>query len=72
MPRYVINKNQQSNGDHEIHDATNGCIYMPLQQNQVDLGVHGNCQSAVAAAKKQWPSNKINGCRTCCYPCHTS
>lgn len=26
MPDYFINKNHKANGDHEVHDATNGCF----------------------------------------------
>lgn len=72
MPNYIINKNQQTNGDHEVHDATNGCSFMPNPENQIALGFHLSCMNAVAYAKSQWPSNRINGCYYCCNPCHTS
>ncbi|QIR94027.1 hypothetical protein FR729_13585 [Vibrio alginolyticus] len=72
MPNYIINKNQQTNGDHEVHDATNGCSYMPNIENQVSLGSHSSCHYAVAHAKAKWPNNRINGCYYCCNPCHTS
>lgn len=72
MPNYVINKNQQANGDHEVHDITNGCSYMPASENQISLGYHPSCQSAVLDAKRRWPGYRINGCYYCCKPCHTS
>jgi len=72
MPKFVINKNQQSNGDYEIHNATTGCSFMPNPENQIDLGYHNNCQEAVSYAKRQYPNKKINGCYYCCRPCHTS
>ena len=72
MPRFIINKNQQSNGDHEVHNATTSCTYMPSNENQIDLGYHNTCQEAVAFAKRKWPNNKINGCYYCCRDCHTS
>lgn len=72
MPYYVINKNSQSNGDHEVHDATNGCSFMPNTENQIDLGLHSSCYYAVLEAKSRWPDSKINGCYYCCNSCHTS
>lgn len=72
MQKFVINKNQQNNGDHEVHNATKGCSYMPNVENQVDLGYHSSCKEAVTKAKQQWPNNRINGCYYCCNSCHTS
>jgi hypothetical protein len=72
MYRFVINTNAQPNGDHEVHNATTGCSYMPHTQNQVDLGYHPNCQAAVAEAKRRWPTSRINGCYWCAPNCHTS
>ena len=72
MHRFVINKNAQANGDHEVHNVSTGCSYMPDAQNQIDLGHHMGCQGAVSEAKRRWPTNRINGCYYCCRPCHTS
>lgn len=72
MPIFVINKNQQQNGDHEVHNKTNGCAFMPEPANQIDLGYHASCRQAVAQAKQQWPTNRINGCYYCSNECHTS
>jgi len=72
MPRFIINKKPQANGDHEIHNATTGCTYMPAQANQIDLGTHATCQSAVLDAKGRWPNDRVNGCYFCCNQCHTS
>lgn len=72
MARFIINKNAQRNGDHEVHNASTGCSYMPAAGNQIDLGDHASCHGAVAAAKKTWPNNQINGCYYCCSACHTS
>lgn len=71
MPNYIINKNPQSNGDHEVHDTTAGCTHMPYQENQISLGYHMSCQGAVADAKSRWPNNRINGCYYCCNACNT-
>ena len=68
MARYYVNKNAQSNGDHEVHKA--GCSYMPAEQNRLYLGDFANCQEAVREAKKTYPQS--NGCYYCSYACHTS
>lgn len=72
MPQYIINNNSQPNGDHEVHDKTNGCSYMPKAENQIDLGYYTSCYGAVTEAKRRWPKERINGCYYCCNPCHTS
>ena len=72
MPRFIINSQQQQNGDHEVHNATTGCTFMPNPENQVDLGNYPSCREAVAAAKAKWPTSRINGCYYCCAACHTS
>lgn len=72
MDKFIINKNPQANGDHEIHNVTKGCSYLPLVQNQVDVGYFANCQQAITKAKSSWPNNKINGCYWCSTTCHTS
>ena len=37
MPQFIINKNAQANGDHEVHNATNGCTFMPETNSQINL-----------------------------------
>jgi hypothetical protein len=72
MDRFILNKNAQVNGDHEVHNVTKGCLYMPNSANQIDLGYHSSCHEAVAKAKKMWPQYRINGCYYCANECHTS
>lgn len=72
MNQFIINSNQQPNGDHEVHNRTTGCSHMPDPANQVDLGFHTSCHGAVQKARTQWPSSRINGCYYCCRACHTS
>ncbi|SIO13568.1 hypothetical protein SAMN02745824_3089 [Parasphingorhabdus marina DSM 22363] len=69
MPHFIVNKNAQSNGDHEVHNKTAGCNNMPLASNQKDLGYHTSCYGAVAEAKKTYPQS--NGCYYCANACHT-
>ncbi|MFH1302096.1 MAG: hypothetical protein ABIK07_13625 [Planctomycetota bacterium] len=67
MSRYYVNKNAQSNGDHEVH--TTGCTYMPDWNNRIDLGDFASCGPAVREAKKHY--TQVNGCYYCSKPCHT-
>jgi len=68
MAKYYVNKNAQSNGDHEVH--TTGCSFMPNQENRTYLGEFLTCRPAVQEAKKTYP--KSNGCYYCSKTCHTS
>ncbi len=68
MASYYVNKNAQSNGDHEVH--TSGCIWLPDVNNRKYLGEFDNCRGAVIEAKKTYPQS--NGCKHCSLPCHTS
>lgn len=72
MYLFVIDQNPQNNGDHEVHNKSTGCSYMPNPENQVSLGYHQSCSSAISEAKSKWPQSKINGCFYCCNACHTS
>ena len=70
MPIYCVNKNAQSNGDHEVHDLTPGvCNRLPSSSNRLDLGYHPDCQSAVRQAKNSY--RQSNGCYYCCPSCNT-
>jgi hypothetical protein len=70
MPKFIVNKNAQSNGDHEVHNETKGCQNMPLDHNREDLGWHDTCHSAVSQAKRIY--TRANGCYYCANECHTS
>lgn len=67
MARYYVNKNAQSNGDHEVHKV--GCAWMPEQENRIYLGDFNSCQEAVRAARQYFP--KSDGCAFCSPACHT-
>lgn len=69
MPRYYVNKNAQSNGDHEVHQST-GCPTPANEENRLYLGIFQTCHGAVREAKKHYPQS--NGCANCCPDCHTS
>ncbi|MDF4820311.1 hypothetical protein ABK988_22635 [Vibrio parahaemolyticus] len=67
MARYYVNKNTQTNGDHEVHRQ--GCNWMPDETNRLYLGDFATCRSAVTEAKKTY--SKSNGCFYCSRECHT-
>ncbi len=68
MARYYVNKNAQSNGDHEVHKS--GCSWLPNVENRYFLGDYSSCKRAVTEAKKRY--SKVNGCYYCSNNCHTS
>lgn len=65
--RYYVNRNAQSNGDHEVH--TSECSRLPDATNRLFLGTFSSCGPAVTEAKKTYP--KSNGCYYCSKACHT-
>jgi hypothetical protein len=68
MASYCVNRNSQSNGDHEVHVYS--CSYLPAAENRLYLGDFATCGPAVTEAKKHYAQS--NGCYYCCNPCHTS
>lgn len=69
MPRYYVNKNAQSNGDHEVHRA-DYCPTPANEENRLYLGNFNSCHGAVAEAKRHYP--RANGCANCSEECHTT
>lgn len=67
MKYYYVNKQPQSNGDHEVHAAE--CSFLPDVQNREYLGYFNNCREAVATAKRTYPG--ADGCFYCSRECHT-
>ena len=68
MTNYYVNRNAQSNGDHEVHQQ--GCYWLSLVAYPQYLGLFLSCHGAVQEAKKFYPT--ANGCIHCSRPCHTS
>lgn len=69
MPRYIVNKNAQPNGDHEVHVINNTCGHLPNTENWFELGNHSTCGPAVTKAKQTY--RQSNGCAYCCEACNT-
>jgi len=67
MDYYYVNKNAQSNGDHEVHKE--GCDYLPETNNRISLGSFSNCREAVEKAEEHF--TQVNGYYYCSIECHT-
>ena len=70
--KYFLSKQSQYTGEHEVHNATTGCTYMPGMEHLIKLGLHSSCAAAIAHARSPFPEIKINGCYFCCNSCHTT
>ncbi|HMO77938.1 MAG TPA: hypothetical protein PKA42_03465 [Candidatus Paceibacterota bacterium] len=68
--KYIINKNSQSTGEHEVH-AEIYCSHLPLPENRIALGNYDNCSDPIREAKSKWPHLTIDGCKHCIPQCHT-
>lgn len=67
MPKYYVNKNAQSGGEHEVH--TSGCSWLPKEENRIYLGTFTTCQAAVIEAGKHY--SNVDGCKYCSEGCNT-
>ncbi|MEA2016622.1 MAG: hypothetical protein U9O59_08005 [Actinomycetota bacterium] len=67
MPDYYVNKQEQENGDHEVHEYN--CSWLPKEENRKYLGYFSDCHDAVRKAKERY--SQSNGCKYCCPACHT-
>ena len=65
---YYVNKNTQSNWDHEVH--TSNCSFLPEEKNRIYLWSFDSCKDAVKKAKEYYPQS--NWCYWCSSACHTS
>jgi hypothetical protein len=65
---YYVNKNEQTNGDHEVH--TSECSWLPDVDNRIYLGSFSSCSDAVDKAKEHY--DQVNGCYWCSNDCHTT
>ena len=64
---YYVNKNAQSNWDHEVHNSS--CSRLPDSANRLYLGIFSSCKDALKEAKKHY--NDVDWCYYCCNECHT-
>lgn len=69
MANYYVNKNEQSDGYHEVHIDDNSCSHPPEVANRRDLGWHLTCAGAIEEARKIYA--KSDGCYYCIPECHT-
>jgi len=66
--RFCINKNAQTNEDHEVHRHT--CSWLPDAENRPYHGDFATSQEAVKEARRYY--DQVNGCYYCCPETHTS
>jgi hypothetical protein len=71
MAHFILNKNAQPGGEHEVHNLDVYCGHLPNPENQISLGNHGGCREAVRYAKSRYPAAAIDGCAYCTPVCHT-
>jgi len=64
--RFYANKQKEKNGEHEIHTGT--CLFLPQNENRIDLGEYNSCIKAIDKAKEHF--KKVNGCVFCSNICH--
>lgn len=67
MNRYSINRNEQPNGDHEIHKAD--CSRIQWSDKMSDLGYCANDQEALRKGREIY-GDKADGCYYCCLSIH--
>lgn len=69
--KYCVNRNPQPTGEHEVHNLNAQCQsrHFPAPHNQVDLGYHSDCHSAVRKARTIYAN--VDGCYYCAPACHT-
>lgn len=70
MPTYIVNKNAQSTGEHEVHNQDAPCGSMPDLASRIPLGWHADCSSAVREANNRG-YKPADGCANCAPSCHT-
>ena len=71
MAHFIINKNAQPTGEHEVHNLDAYCGHLPNSENQISLGHYNGCRGAIQYAKSQYPNASIDGCAYCAPDCHT-
>lgn len=71
MPKYLVNRNAQPNGDREVHDEASPYGCLPEPENRVALGTFTYCNGSVSEAYRRGYS-RANGCAYCASSCHTS
>ena len=69
MPRFCVNKNAQSTGEHEVHNLDSRCSFLPDTKNQLYLGVFTSCRGALSEARRTY--SNVDGCAYCAPSCNT-
>lgn len=70
MDDFYLNKNEQPNGDHEVHRSN--CYWLPSLINREYLGRFTSSFTAILQARATHVTWRINGCAHCCPESHTT
>ncbi|HJV86402.1 MAG TPA: hypothetical protein VJ698_13085 [Noviherbaspirillum sp.] len=65
MASYYVNRQPESNGDHEVHRED--CSRLPSAEHREFLGDFVSCYGAMAEALRSYPT--ANGCAECSAQC---
>lgn len=68
--KYYVNKNAQSNWDHEVHKSDCSRLKLIALEDRKYLWDFDNCRDAVREAKRYYSA--ADGCYHCSPSCHTS
>ncbi len=63
---YYVHKQEQDNGDHEVHVAD--CSHLPLLDNRIYLGDFATCTEGIKVAGRYY--DQVDGCKFCLPDCH--
>ena len=69
MDQYIVNKNNQTTSEHEVHNVSKGCNFLPERKNRLDLGFHYSCESALEKAREHY--SEVDGCYYYTECCHS-
>jgi len=69
MPRFIVNRNSQPTGEHEVHNLDANCGHLPDPSNRHQLGSFATCRGAITEAKKYY--SNVDGCAYCAPDCHS-
>lgn len=68
MAQYCVHRTAQPTGEHEVHILDTLWPTLPSPENQLPLGVHSTCHTAILKAKQYF--NSVDGSKHCSPACH--
>lgn len=68
MPHYIVDRNAQPNGEHEVHVRGSVWSCLPAEADQREIGSHDDCEGALRIARLFY--GRANGCARCAVSGH--